>query len=89
MMNKKLITYRYIEIEQRKFHGYKNPIVIDHVDVDKILISKKVSFGKNFKYFLSYKDNYKVKLLYITLPEMNGCTISFDETKCMSFSHIM
>ena len=41
-----------IEIERCKFHYCKYPINIDDVDVDKIRISKKVSFcRKGFKYF--------------------------------------
>ena len=47
-----------IKIEKRKFHGHKNPILIDDVDIDKKLISNKVSFSeKNYKYFIGYKND--------------------------------
>ena len=36
----------------------KNPIFIDDIDSNKIVVSYKVSFGKkDFKYFIGYKDN--------------------------------
>ena len=39
------------EIEKYKFHQYKSPISIDNIDVNKIVVSNKISFGKkNFKY---------------------------------------
>ena len=35
-----------IETEKHKFHNHKNPILIDEVYIDKILISNKISFGR-------------------------------------------
>ena len=36
----------------------KNPISVDDVDIDTILVPKKVAFSKNgFKYFIGYKNN--------------------------------
>ena len=44
------------EIEKYKFHQYKRPISIDNIDVNKIVVSNKISFGKNgFRYFIGYK----------------------------------
>ena len=40
-MYKEIITFCDIEIE--KTHVHRSPILIDDVDTDKILISKKVS----------------------------------------------
>ena len=42
-MNKEIITLGDIEIERCKFHYYKNSILIDDVDINKILISIKLS----------------------------------------------
>ena len=34
---------------------------MDHVDIDKMFISNKISFvKKGFKYFIGYRDNEKV-----------------------------
>ena len=49
-----------IEIKQQKFHQHKGPISIKNIDVNKIVVSNKVSFGKKaFKYFIDYKDAKK------------------------------
>ena len=85
-MDKEIIATGYTEIEKRKFHHQKNPILIDDVDINKMVASNKVSFGtKSFKYFIGYKDNEKVKPLYIMLFKMNGYTKSFNETKWKFF----
>ena len=48
-MNKEIITFRGTEIEKRKFHYHKNPILIDDVVIDKIPIPSKVrSVEKNY-----------------------------------------
>ena len=49
---KKIIKFGDIEIEKKKFHQYKSPLSINNIDINKIVVSNKVSFGKNdFKYF--------------------------------------
>ena len=50
-----------------------NPININNVDIDKIIMSNKVYFGKkSLKYFIGYKaDGEEVKLLHITVPKMS------------------
>ena len=41
------------------------------IDVNKILVSKKVSYGKNnsFKYFIGYNDNDIIRPLFVKLPQ--------------------
>ena len=52
-MDKKIIKFDDTEIEKYKFDQYKRPILIDNIDVNKIVVSNKISFGKNdFKYFI-------------------------------------
>ena len=36
-----------------------------------------------FKYFIGYKDNKKIKPLCIFFPETNAYRINLDETECM------
>ena len=58
------------------------------VDIEKVLVSYKVSFGeKNYKYFIGYWYNdYKVKLLHITLPKTVTYVKGYDgQTKWMYF----
>ena len=57
-----------------------------NIDIDKIIISNKVSFGnKALKYFIGYKGDDKVNPLYIIPPKMNRCRcflgVFFDKKK--------
>ena len=52
-MDAKIIAFGDTEIEKQKFHNHKNPILIDDVDINKIMTSSEVLSGKKgFKYFL-------------------------------------
>ena len=65
---------------------YKSPILIDNIDISKIVVSNKVSFGKkDFKYFSGYKDAKKINLYAYCFPKMSAYKKDFDKTKCMSF----
>ena len=58
------------------------------VDVEKVLVTKKISFGeKNSKYFVGYlHNNHKVKPLHIMLPKTSVYVKSYDgHTKWMYF----
>ena len=60
-MDKKIIKFDDAEKKKYKFDQYKRPILIDNIDVNKIVVSNKISFGKNdFKYFIGYKDAKKL-----------------------------
>ena len=68
-MGKIIIKFGDIEIEKQIFHQYKHPISIKNTDINKILVSNKVSLGKNgFKYFIGYKDAKNVRPLCQFLP---------------------
>ena len=73
------------EIKKHKFHYHKNLIPIYDVDINKIIVSNRVSFGKKgFKYFIGYKDNKKARPLYIMLPKVSVYKRNSDETKHLS-----
>ena len=58
------------------------------VDIEKVLVSKNISFGeKNCKYFFGYLYNYnKLKSLHIMLPKTSTYVKSYiRQTKWMSF----
>ena len=65
----------------------QSPILIGDVNVNKVIVSNKVAFGKKaFKYFIRYKNDYeKVMPLRIMLPKRSAYRRDFDETKYMSF----
>ena len=81
-MNKEIILFGDIKIEICKFHYSKYAIKVNNLGVNKVIISKRVSFcKKGFKYFIGYKDDKKVKPLCIMFPKMSGYVKCFDETK--------
>ena len=85
-MGKKIIKFGVIEIEKQKFHQYKRPISIKAIDINKILISNKASFGeKDFKYFIGYKHAKKFRPLWIFLQTPSAYRKDFNETKYVFF----
>ena len=54
-MGKDILTYGYIGIEKNKFYRHMTPILLRDVDIEKVLVSNKISFGeKNYNYFIGY-----------------------------------
>ena len=65
MKIEKIIKFSDIEIEKQTFYQYKKSISIKNIDVNKIVVSNKVSFCKKgfiFRYFIGYKHGKKVDL---------------------------
>ena len=59
----KIIKFGDIEIQKQKYHQHKELISIKNIDINKIVVSNKVSFGKKgFKCFIGYKDAKKIDL---------------------------
>ena len=57
----------------------------DNIDINKIVISNKVSFDKkDFKYFIGYKDAKDTRPLCF-FTKMSPFRTDFDETKYLSF----
>ena len=55
-MEKTILKFGGTEIQKQ----YKRSISIKIIDINKIVISNKVSFGKKgFKFFIGYKDSKK------------------------------
>ena len=87
-MGKETLTFGDIEIEKNKFDSYKSPCPLRDVDIEKVLVSNKISFGeKNYKYFIGYLYNdHKVKPSHVKLPKTSACVKSYDgQTKWMYF----
>ena len=65
---KKVIAFGGTKIGKHKFQYHKNLVLLDGVDIYKIILSNKVCFGEeSFKYLIGYKNNDKVKPLCIML----------------------
>ena len=56
---------------------------INGIDVNKILVSKKVSYGKNnsFKYFIGYNDNDIIRPFFVKLPRTTSYINKFKDKK--------
>ena len=72
-MSGKTLKYDNIRVNKKEVHKSKQPINLDLVNIDKILVSDKFKHSDDgFKYFIGYKEVEIVKLLCITLPKMSG-----------------
>ena len=60
--------------------------MVDEIDFDKILISKKESYStkNSLKCFIGYNDDDVIRPLCIKLPQMTGYVKCFDNNKTMS-----
>ena len=57
-IDKKILKLGGTEIEEYKFHQNKNPFSIIDIDINKIVVSNKLPFGKqDFKCYTGYKDS--------------------------------
>ena len=71
-MKKKIIKFGDIELEKQKFYQHKRPILIKNININKIVVSNKVSFGKKgFKYCIGCKDDKNETFMYISFK--NEC----------------
>ena len=65
------------ETEEYKFHQYKSPILINDIDINKIVVSNKLPFGKQgLTYFIDYKEwvyikdfFHKTKFMYFMIKD--------------------
>ena len=77
---------KILKLKKRSFTAIILLFCGGDVDIEKVLVSNKISFGgKNYKYFIGYfyKGN-KVKPLNIMLPKTSAYVKIYDEqTKLM------
>ena len=79
-LGKEILTFDIIEIEKIFFYGNKTPIFWG--DIEKVLLSNKISFDeKGYNYFIGYLfDDNKVKPFNIILPETSAYVKSYKWT---------
>ena len=76
-MSRNNINFDDKKIKISNFYKIKNKKLfnIDSINVNKILVSKKVSYAKNnsFKYFIGCNDNdIIIRPLFVKLPQMTN-----------------
>ena len=78
-MSEKTLKFDNIRLDKEEFHQSKQPINLDLVIVDQLVISDKFKHSNDgFRYFIGYKEGEIVKSLCIILPQVSGYTKYFD-----------
>ena len=86
-MSEKTLKFDNIGVNKKEFHKSKQPINLDLVNVDNIVISDKFKHSDDgFKYFISYKEKMRLLNHYVLSAQMSGYIKYFEnEGKNMSF----
>ena len=58
-MGKETLTFGNIEIEKKKNYRNKTTTFLKDIDIEELLVSNKISFEENYKYFIGYLYNCK------------------------------
>ena len=86
-MSEKALKFDNITVNKKKFHESKQPLNLDLVNINQIVISDKFKHSDDgFKYFIGCEEDEIVKPLCIILPQMSGYRKYFEKGgKKMSF----
>ena len=87
-MSSQKIKFGDKEVDKKTFYSSKEAILLDSVDLSKIIVSSRWKLNDTtYKYFCGYLNNDGiVKPLCVILPQMNGYIQYFDDGgKNMSF----
>ena len=91
-MCEKTLKFGNIRYDKKEFHKSKQPINLDLVNIDQIVISDKFKHSDDgFKDFIGYKESEIVKPLCIVLPQMSGSynTLKIVAKTCLSLLKMM
>ena len=86
-ISEKALKFENTRLNKKEFHKSKQPINLDLVNVDQIVVSDKFKHSDDgFKYFIGYKEGEIVKPVCIILSQMSGCinTLKTEEKTCPS-----
>ena len=86
-MSSQKIKFGDKEIDKKELYSSKEAILLDSVDLSKIVVSNKWKINDTtYKYFCGYLNNDVIQPLCIILPQMSGYIKYFDDGgKNMSF----
>ena len=72
-MSENTLKLDNIRLDKKEFRKSKQPINLDLINVDQIVISDKFKHSDDgFKYLIGYKESEIAKPLCITLPQISG-----------------
>ena len=86
-MSSQKIKFRDKEVDKKKLYSSKEAILLDSVDLSKIVVSSRWKLNDTtYKYFCGYLNNDVIKPLCVILPQVSGYIKYFDNNeKNMSF----
>ena len=86
-MSSQKIKFGDKEVDQKEFYSSRKAILLDSVDLSKIVVSSRWKLNDTtYKYFCGYLNNDVIKPLCVILPQMNRYIKYFDNGgKNMSF----
>ena len=83
-MSTNIINFNDKKILKSDFHIENKKIFnINNIDINKILVPKKETFGKynSFKYFIGNNDNDVIRPLYLFISQTTSYINKFDKNK--------
>ena len=86
-MSERTLEFDNIRLNKKEFYKSSQPINLNLVNLDQIVVSAKFKHSDDgFKFLVGYKEGEIVKPLCIILPQMNGYIKYFENGgKNMSF----
>ena len=86
-MSLRKIKFGNKEVNKKEFYSSKQAISLDSVDLNKIVVSKKLKINDTtYKHICGYLNNDTIQPLCLILPQMDGYIKYFDDGgKNMSF----
>ena len=79
-MSSRKIKFGDKEVDKKKFYSSKQAILLDSVDLSKIVVSNKWKINDTtYKYLCGYLNNDTIQPLCVILPQMNGYIKYFDD----------
>ena len=85
-MSSQKINFGDKVVDKKEFYSSKQAILLDSVDLNKIVVSNKWKINDKYLYLCGYLNNGVIQPLCVILPQMSGYIKYFDDGgKNMSF----
>ena len=79
-MSSQKIKFGDKEVDKKEFYSSKEAILLDSVDLSKVVVSSKWKINDTtYKYFCRYLNNDVIQPLRVILPQMSGYIKYFDD----------
>ena len=80
-MSLKKINFGDKEVDKKKFYSSKESILLDSVDLSKIVVSSRYKINDiKYNFFGGYLNNNSIKPLCVILPQVDGYIKYFDDS---------